>query len=316
MLAEYATLVLKSDWIKSEDDLITFQKKRESFIEMINNSQVFFSFIDSELTKWNFGKHSGDFEHYDKELKMIGIDFVSAEGMLTGFTTAPVLEDVISRVASWPYRLYIQMKEAYAESYGSEYTYYDLMPEMKAIHIGEQLLELYPDSKYAELAGEILSDALFPLTDYHRMLGSPDDPQASNTVDEREYLYIVGELYTHVFPWWTDISEPRKFIELYPDSRFKDVIEKIANNPSEVHPGSRVFVVAIDRFTDEKSARKAVLSCLLKGLDIPHVLTVGGGNYVVAYRFFASSDKAQKALEEIKSIKPEAYTFFMLPSVR
>lgn len=309
-LVEYATSLLKPDWIKTEDDLFSFFQKRDSFIKLISYTEKASEFLFQVAYDWAFTNKQGDWERYNKELAMIGIRPVFAEGMLLGFTEGPVLEDVILRVASEPCRLYILMKRTYAESYGREYTYMDLEPEIETIRIGEELLQSFPESKYARLAKEILSEALFPLTDFHRIL--PDVP-SPDFVDERDYIYIVGELYTDVYPWWTEISEHLRFLELYPSSRFRDIVAKIVNNPSEVIKGRDVCAVVVDQFDDKESARQMILSYLLQGLDIPHALRISGTSYAVAYRFFPDPGKAQTALEEIKKIKPDAKIRIMSP---
>lgn len=309
-LLEYATSVLKPDWIKTDDDLSLFLEKRDSLIRMISDSEPLCEFLSKEADRWVFKHKSGDWEHYDKELGLIGIRTVFAEGMLAGFAEGPILEDVVLRVASEPFQLYITMKEAYARSYGSEYTFMDLGPEMEAIEIGEQLLRSFPESKYAELAKQILAKALFPLTDWHIQLPA-DTP--SKDKDKDHPFCIVGELHTRTFPYWTDIGEPKKFLEAYPGSGFSAVIARIVDDPSEIIIGRSVHVVIVDEFRDEEAARQRILTYLLQGLDIPHLITLSETSYAVAYRFFSDPEKADKALERIKKLKPEARIQVMYP---
>jgi hypothetical protein len=195
------------------------------------------------------------------------------------------------------------MTEAYAGSCGSEYTNLDLKPEMETIAIGERLLASFPESKHVEPAKLLLRKALFPLTDWHVML--PYDPTSTDESDDHPFC-IVGGLNASTFPFWTDIGEPREFLKEYPDSRFHDVIAKIVEEPSEIKWKYRVHVVVVDDFRDEESARKAIFSYLLNGIDIPHLIIFSETSYVVSYRFFADPEKAKRALERIIKIKPAA----------
>lgn len=300
---EYAARVIKPDWIKTEDDLSSLFEERESLINRIYDSEPLWNFLYKEAGQWQSENRSGNWEKYDRELGFIGIITFSAEGMLSGFAEGPVLEQLIARVASEPYRLYIRLVEAYARSYGSEYTYMHLKPEMDAIDFGERLMTRFPESKYIEPAKQILAKALFPLTDWHVVLS--DDPAL---IDKSDYYShcSVGELSTRTYPFWTAIGEPKEFLKAYPGSMFHDVVAKIVEEPSEIIFGKSVHVVIVDEFSDEESARKAILSYLINGIDIPHLITLNETSYIVAYRFFADSDKAKKALERIKKIKQGA----------
>ena len=290
--------VLKPDWIETDDDLRSLFKERDSLLKKFNESEPLDRFLSDVA---GIGP-SRDWEKYDHEFGQIGIRTVFAEGMLAGFVEGPVLEETVSLVASEPYRLYIKLVETYARSYGSEYTYMDLGPEMEAIELAEKLIAEHPESKYIDPANQILSKALFPLTDWH--IGVPDDLTLVKKNDYHPFC-IVGELHQRLFPWQTYVEEPKKFLEAYPGSRFHDVVARIVEEPSEIGAKS-VFVVVVDEFNDEESARKAILNYLLRGIDIPHLITLNETSYIVAFRFFADPDKAKRALERIKKIKPDA----------
>jgi hypothetical protein len=294
---KYAASVLKPDWINTDDDLKSLFEERESLLKELSGSGPLRELLTKAVAQ------SEDWEEYVRELGLIGIRAIGAEGEVVGFAEAPVLEVLINLVASEPYRLYIQLVDAYAKSRGSEYTYMDLGPEMKAIEIAERLIAQSPDSKYAEPAKKILGEALFPLTDWHVIL--PDDPTIVQKSGYRPYC-IVGELRTNAFPCWTVIGEPIRFLEGYPASKFHDIVDRIIKEPSEIMKAKSVYVVVVDEFNDEELARKAILNYLLKGIDIPHLITLSETSYVVAYRFFADPEKAKRALEKIKTTKPNA----------
>jgi len=299
----YATNILSPDWIKTDDDLSLLFKERESLIEMISGSKPLDEFLYEEAYRWQFENRSGNWEKYDHELELIGISTIFAEGMLVGFAEGPVLEEIVSQVASEPYRLYVELIETYARSYGSEYTYMNLKPEMEAIELAEKLIAKYPESKYSDSAKQILSKALFPLTDWHVVLSK--DPAL---VDEGDYYShcSVAALSTATYPYWTDIGEPREFLESYPSSIFHDVVAKIVEEPSEIVFPKSVYLVVVDEFADEEAARKSILNYLLSDMDIPHLITLSETSHLVVYRFFADPGKAKRALERIRKIKPDA----------
>lgn len=300
---KYAALVLKPDWIKTDDDLGSLFKERESIVKIISGSEPLCKFFSEETEQWYYKKESGNWDKYEREFDRIGLTSIIAEGMFAGLAGGPVLNEVVNRVASEPYRLLIRLTDAYAESNGGEYTYMNLGAEMKAIELGEMFLTQYPDSKYVDAAKQILSQALFPLTDWHVILST--DPIATDKTDYHPFC-IVGDLSTEAYPNWTDIRQPKEFIETYPLSIFHDVVARIVNEPSEILAGKPIHVVVTDEFSEERLAQKAILSYFLKGLDVPHLINLAGNSYIVAYRFFADPEKAKKALEKIRQTEPEA----------
>jgi hypothetical protein len=298
---KYSVSVLSPDWIRNDEDLILLYKERDSLIEKISGSDPLFNFLHAEAYQWQFKNIKGNWEKYDHEFEIIGISTIFAEGELVGFTKGPVLEEIVSRIASEPYRLFVLLEEAYARSYGGEYTYLDLGPEMEAIEIADRLIAQYPESRFTKSAMKILSDALFPLTDWHVML-----PKELTLVEKSDYhpFSIVGGLHQKTYPFWTDVGEPRKFLENYPESRFHNVVARIVEEPSEIMGGKSVHLVIVDEWPDEETARNAILNYLLNGIDIPHIIKLE--SYVVVYRFFSDPEKARRALERIKKTKPGA----------
>jgi hypothetical protein len=294
---QYAAKVLKPDWIKTDDDLSSLFKERESLLRKFNGSEPLGRFLSDVA---GIGP-SDNWEKYDHEFGLIGISTIFAEGMLAGFAEGPVLEETISRIASEPYRLYIKLVDAYARSYGHEYTYMDLKPEMEAIEIAEELTARFPESKYSESAKQTLYKALLPLTDWHILL--PDDLTLIERSDYHPFC-IVGDLDKNTFPCWTDIGEPKRFLEAYPRSRFHGVVARIVAEPSEIWGNKSVHLIIVDECQDKESAQNLILNYLLNGIDIPHLIKLE--SYVVVYRFFSDQDKAKAALERIRKIKPNA----------
>jgi len=303
---KYAERVLRPDWIKTDEDLNLIFKEREALIKKFNGSEPLGRFLSDVA---GIGPTS-DWEKYDHEFGLIGINTVFAEGMLAGFAEGPILEGTILRVASEPYRLYINLVDAYARSYGSEYTYMDLEPEIEAIEIGESLIASFPESKYIDSTKRILYKSLFPLTDWHVLL--PDDLTLVEKSDYHPFC-IVGDLDKETYPCWTDIGEPKRFLDFYPKSRFHDVVARIVEEPSEIGRSKSVHLVIVDECPDEESAQNLILNYLLNGIDIPHLIKLE--SYAVVYRFFSDPEKARRALERIRKTKPGASIREVIPRI-
>jgi hypothetical protein len=284
---DYATCILKPDWIKTEDNLLSiFPRKMELIKLLLDYCQEPFEKIASLYRK------DPRWPALEKELSILGIKAFTAEDYWAGLSDGPFLEDLVSRVASEPCQLFIQMKYAQTESFGGEYPYMDLDDEMKMVEIGEMLLQSFPDSKFTIQMKDMLFDALVPLTDVH----------------EVGDLYIVGGLSRRAYPGLTDITQHQRFIEDYPNSRFPDVVARIIGSISNISGEGPIYAVVTDACTSEKEARQVVLTYLLQGVDIPHILTDTGDaqRRYVAYRFYTDKEKASQALKEIQRIKPQA----------
>lgn len=284
---DYAIHILKPDWIKTEDDLLSiFQRKMELIKLLLDYCQEPLEKIASPYRK------DPRWPSLEKELRILGIKAFTAEDYWAGLSDGPVLDDLVERVASEPCQLFVQMKYAQTESFGGEYPYMYLDNEMKIIEIGEKLLQSFPDSKFTIQMKDMLFDALVPLTDVH----------------EVEDCYIVGGLSRGVYPGWTDLKEQKRFIEDHPYSRFHDVVARIIGSISNISDEGPIYAVVTDACTSEKEARQVVLSYLLQGVDIPHILIDSGDaqRRYVAYRFYTDKEKADQALKEIQRVRAQA----------
>jgi hypothetical protein len=288
LFLDYAIHILKPDLIKTEDDLLSiFSRKMELIKLLLEYCQEPFERIASPYRK------DSRWPALEKELNILGIKAFTAEDYWAGLSDGPFLEDIVARVASIPCQLFIQMKYAQTESFGGEYPYMYLDDEMKMVEIGEKLLQSFPDSKFTTQMKDMLFDALVPLTDVHEVGSSS---------------YIVGDLSRRAYPGMTDISQHQRFVEDYPNSRFHDVVARIIGSISTISDQGPIYAVVTDVCTSEKEARQVVLSYLLQGVDIPHILTDSGDaqRRYVAYRFYTDKEKSDQALKEIQRIKPQA----------
>jgi hypothetical protein len=287
LFLDYATCVLRPQWIKTEDDLLSLFPRKNELMKLLVD-------LCNKDSGGINGPNRGDpsWPAIEKELGVLGIRAVISEDYVAGFSDGPFLEDLIARTASESCRLFIQMKNVRTESFNGEYIFMDLGADMKMVEIGEQFLRSFADSKFMNQMKDMLYEALVPLTDVH----------------EASSLYIVGDLSREVYPGWTDIANHRSFIEKYPRSRFHDVVARIIDSMSSIAAKGPIYAVVTDNCASEEEARQLVLSYLLRGIDIPHILKTPEKalERCVAYRFFSDKGKAGQALKEIQKIKPQA----------
>jgi hypothetical protein len=290
MLARYAAFVLKPDIITTESHLKAIFQLRNSVITEINEP-VSEYMMQAEQNQTLTDKLIA-------ELKSVGMQGVYAEGMFVALTAAPVLESKISKIASEPFKLYLQLMQHHADSMGGEYPYMNLTKKMKTLQIGELLRKKYPDSEYVTESYEPFAEALRTLTDVHK-LAFKDHAQ-----------YIIGALSTDFYPTGTEPENYKKFISEYPQSRFNDVVKKIVSDMSEIRMKQdghfdRLYLVVTDEPRDFETGQKMVFGYLMNGTDIPHLVQVKQGLFVV-YRFYSDEAKARQALDTIKKTKPGA----------
>ena len=234
----------------------------------------------------------------DKELFKIGFQSVYAEGMLQDIALHSFLKAESDKYLKEETKLYLELKDAEANSRGGEYPYMGLGAYGKTVEKGEILLKKYPAHKNIADIEAITYASLFPYVDYHRVASS---------VDYKEYC--VGGFVSDIYPSGTEISNHDAFLETYKNSKFHQVVKRIRENPSVIAVGKNgefkpVYLVVTDVVTSHKAAEKKVWKYLNEGLDIPHALLLtenGKEMFVVAYRFFPDKEKAAKALAQISA---------------
>lgn len=236
---DYATCVLRPEWIKTEDDLLSLFPRKNELLKLLVD------FCNKPSGGIN-GPNCGDpsWPAIEKELGVLGIKAVIAEDYVAGLSDGPFLEDLITRIASEPCRLFIHMKNLRTESFHGEYIFMNLDADMKMAEIGEKFLQSFPDSKFTKQMKDMLYEALVPLTDVH----------------EVNSLHIVGGLTRKVYPGWTDIAKHRMFLENYPGSHFHDVVARIIGSMSSIAAEGPIYAVVTDVCASEEEARQVVLS--------------------------------------------------------
>jgi len=292
-LHNYQQLIFNSSKITTEDQIREVFKYRDTLIVKL------IPILEELFLQAQTQDNNQLWDNAVKELTLLGIQPVYAEGSLIGITFDTVLDETIERVASKEFQLYIAFDNAYAGSMDGEYPFLDLSEQMEMLRIGEKLLREYPEGAYSKIVEARFFKALRMMTDVHKV------------IDERHSeSYCVYDTYTDYFPYVTDITNHKKFAEEYLDSRFSVVVGKILQNISEIHINNNgeyenLYLVEIDRFIDVNKAEKAVRNYLKNGIDVPHFFSVLGElpeEYSVVYRFYSDSSKAAKALHKIRRI--------------
>jgi hypothetical protein len=286
-LLDYATCVLKPEWIKTEDDLLSLFSQKNGLIRQLLAFCNTTGGINGPTLDEKF------WPAIEEELRLLGIQAIFTEDYIGGLSDGPFSMDIIDPVASEPFRLLVQLKNLRTESYNGEYIYRALDTQMVLVEIGERFLRSYAESRYSSEVRDILYEALIPLTDIHSV-----GPGA----------YVVGGTSKEAYPGATSIENHRRFLESYPESRFHDVVARIIDHMSDSSGEGPIYAVVTDACPSEDAACKVVFSYLLQGVDIPHILrdpTEAETRYVV-YRFYSDKTKAEQALAAIRKIKPQA----------
>ncbi len=229
-----------------------------------------------------------------QELKSLGFQEITVEGMFMALGQLPVLQDKINEVASEPYYLYLNFMNAKDDADGSEYTFMDLIPEMEMLRIGETLQTKFPNSEYSQKIKELFYAALYPMVDFHKVV-SKDMSQ-----------FIVGSTLTDVFPTGTEVSNYENFVKNYSKTRYAKIVAKILANTSEIRFENEkvgdIYLVSVKVLTGTfDDAWKICCSEYLdKGIDIPHLISVSETEIAICYRFFSDKTKAEKAKTDLK----------------
>ncbi|ANQ51684.1 hypothetical protein MY04_4344 [Flammeovirga sp. MY04] len=290
------------DSIKTIEEVNLALASRDKLVSLLMSDNRLYEFMETGLTEDTYN-----------EFEKLGIEIVEAEGMFFELGKAPLLTDLIEKLANEPDLLKNQIENLYSASRGSEYPFLDLEEQLKIIPLVEKLITKYPQNQYNSKALEILKEALTPLVDVHLV--------KSNQVNN----HIVGGLYVEAYPNQTDISYHKKFAS-EDTTRFSKVVKNILGSISTIdYSFEKIYYIEVPEIiTDSTFANQqkfeefqnlpdvvkelnGVLTYLWLGLDVPHVLNLGNNTKsIVVYRFYDELAPAEKSLEEIKKIIPSA----------
>ncbi|MEL6850751.1 MAG: hypothetical protein AAFP92_19695, partial [Bacteroidota bacterium] len=243
---------------------------------------------------------SEKWEVYTDELSRLGIAITGAEGIVTGLTVSPVLQEEVKNLGSQAFQHYLAFIYADAKTLSGEYPFSNMSPYKEMIVRGEQLQKLQPNA-YFEKVEKRFDEALQYFTDIHLV----NDPTA------RQKTVLVGAANTEMYPFATETETAAEFAKDGSGSQYQELVSKILSNTSEISTRpENIYVVVIEWATSEDMARNRVHTYLRKGTDIPHYLQIRRGDgtdqFAVSYRFYESADKADEALEKIKVDYPDA----------
>ncbi len=287
----YIKALKDSNSISGNDDIFKVLKMRDSLSKLLDTKNIIskqFDLVESGKKNWDY------INSLMKELNSIGISVVTVEGMYASLNTAPVLSETIEKKASEDFILAAKLKNTYGLTVGSEYPYMDLSANADVVHYGELLFTKYPNSPFIKEVKPLFLECLMPYIDFHKTSGCQENEA------------IIGNFMTGAYPNGTELSEHKAFIKKYPQSIFSPIIQKIIDYPSEFNDKAEHFYI-VKVPAEEKNLTQ--LDYLLKGIDIAHELWLSKNKKaekILAYRFFDKKNKAEEALQKIKSQVPDA----------
>jgi hypothetical protein len=295
-LERYAQRVVLQQGLNSESDLLAlFQQREETIIPRLT---PFFENQSDDILR--------QFDPYERELNLLGMSMTTAEGTITGLGPAPMLSDLIARVASPNFVAYQRFLTARTLSRSGEYPYMNLTPYEDMALAGETLMEQRPNPYWDKISEEF-ERALTAVTDLHVVSQSDTRPPEESP--------MVGGLHTAPYPYATDLSPLKNVAERHPGSSLAQAIQRIAQYPSQMSAKPEtLYLIVLEWTQQEAAARQQVQSYLRAGEDIPHYLPVQRGDgtlqYAVTYRFYEDADRADAALTRIRKTHPEAKLIF------
>ncbi len=301
LLDSFARLVLFTDHIQSEQDLMTLITLRDK--DLIPRVEAAIQTADQNNTLYD------DYESLDNELLVLGMQMTFAEGTFTSLGPAPFLTEETERYASKAYRLYAQFEEARTMSYNGEYPFLNMDPYQAMIETGEELMAL-DKNPYQELIREPFENALIYFHDIHHVF----DPTARS-----EPSTYVNGISTATYPDVTDNRTRQAFASQTSGSALSKALQRILDHPSSMSlKPEHLYLIVVEWENSEQLAKSRVISHLRAGEDIPHHLMVtladGSNRYAVVYRFFEDDVRAEEALISIQKEFPKAE--MMMVSVR
>jgi hypothetical protein len=304
--------------INSLADIEKTLRMRDSLIVLLNKDEKFNKIVSEDFC----------YQKLEEEFKSLGIYIIQAEGLYFGLDIAPILDEVIERVADEPYILRNKIRNLNSMTRGGEYPYEDISQEMEIVVLSEKMLNKYPGHEYNKEILELLCQALNCLTEVHKktlILVNSDDNKYAGTKD----FFFIGNYNADFYPCITDTSYHQDFIRKYSKSRFAKVIKKIFSNISALsYPDSKIlYIIKVPPltsdsvFADERlkqefnnlpkeiAEQEDCFKYMWLGIDIPHLLYLSNGKdtkKVICYRFFDSREPAEKRLKLIRKLIPSA----------
>lgn len=285
---DYFNKVFVDEITKQSQIEAIFAFRNDLVVKLTNLSHSYNESTHDNYKKW---------DAYHIELVKFGFRPIYAEGMFTGLTIAPILENKIKTLCSKEFQLFSSFSLAEANSFGGEYPFLDLSAQIEMVLLGEKMAKKFPKSEYNRLIEKPYRFALSTLTDLHGI-------SRNGEINE----YLLQDISRDFWPNATDISYMETFVKKHYKSKFAGVVKKILSNTSELEVGEdlnvgNVFLVVVESYNEEQLAEDRVFKLLNKGIDIPHVISSKKENveqFNVVYRFYKNKEKAEKALIKIK----------------
>jgi len=297
LLNTYIDMILDSDSIKDESQIREiFQIRKKVIVDLrpVLENYFFQNYQTFDDLFW---------QKIEQSIFSLGIGTIYNEGTFSDLAEIPIIENKVDELCSEEYKLYLSFQYAFYLTLGAEYPYFDLEGEIQMLTIGEEFLTKYANSPFFENIRDRFYSSLHIMTDVHIVKDNLTKP-----------YYVIGGMTTDVFPNATDIAFHKSFIERYPESKFKGIVERILLNTSEIEIDSflqfkEVYVISVLETNDLNIANETVRNYLMVDKDIPHIITYYSSNseiYSVCYRFYSDKKKAKDSFRKFSKTHTKA----------
>ncbi len=283
--------------IEGDEDIMAVLGKRDSLLGLLQYD-ILENFFYETLENMGEERYPVE-EQFHKEIELLGLSPVFAEGMYVGLADGPLIQERIQEVASQELKFYLEFQLAYSNSLGTEYTYNNLEPEMEMVRIWYEMKQDFPKSAYLEKMQSAYDEAVMALTDVHF---TGEDPSS----------LIVGGISTDYYPNGTHIDNQKKFTSeaAYQELPMVKAVKKIVENTSVFNDSKDTLnFLTVEVMSDYAQARGKAIAALNQGQDIPHVLNVlgkAGSEQHWVYRFYSSYSQADSVFKSNYEQLPSA----------
>ena len=233
----YAKKIMVSGEINTEKDFFDLLTMRDSTILPHLESPVV-EFLDNVI-------HEDEvvFKATMGELNKLGIGINTAEGMVTGLSAAPLMEEKVKEINSSTLTAFIDFENAYGKSMSGEYPFSDLSPYESMVLSGEILMDNQPNP-YFKLVEDRFYNALNNLTDLH-LVYEPNVRRDGNG------MAITGGTSTDPYPYMTETETVKNFADKHSDSKYSQAIARIAQNMSEISSKPENIYIIVTEWIEE-----------------------------------------------------------------
>ena len=235
-------------------------------------------------------------ERFVDEARSVGLEPISAEGMLFGVGAGNLLPEKVAALATEDFRLYTRFQTAKALSMSGEYPFLDLEPQRQMILFGEELVYSHQESTFIASVQTDFEGALRLFMSLHRAEGEQ---------------WCVGPATNDFYPWASGDAAHQAFAFENETSRFHKAVQDLLRLPSDASAEQLDVVVAATSLGESETDRM-ILENLERGIAMQRLsLRIEDGPTSAAvYRYFPAGDpRVQQAVSDAQGVGLEVQVF-------